>query len=161
VHLSNCITRGAYGEDFRYDEATITGKGLKGRLAAYSMAAGLGSFMAGAALKPTRWMMEKFFLPAPGEGPSRDAQEKGFFDIRFYGQTAAGDEIRTKVTGDKDPGYGSTSKMISEAALCLARETPRDEHPAGFWTPATVFGDRLIRRLESKAGLTFEVQTGS
>ncbi len=157
VHRSNCITEGGYGPDFQYDEAVLTGKGMKGRMGAYSMAAGLGGFMFSAALKPTRWIMERFFLPAPGEGPSREAQEKGFFDIRFHGKTANGDEIRAKVTGDKDPGYGSTAKMISEAALCLAEDIPRDEKPAGFWTPATIFGDKLIRRLQSKAGLTFEV----
>ncbi len=158
VHRSNCITGGAYGPDFQYDEAVITGQGMKGRMGAYSMAAGLGGFMVSAAIKPTRWIMEKFFLPAPGEGPSPEAQDKGFFDIRFHGRTANGDEIRTKVTGDKDPGYGSTSKMISEAALCLAEETPREDKPGGFWTPATIFGDKLIRRLEARAGLTFEVQ---
>lgn len=157
VHRSNALLEGAYGSDFQYNEAMIVGRGAKGWMSAQGITAAMGAFMVAAVIKPTRWAMEKLFLPEPGEGPSREAQEKGFFDIRFHGRTKNGEEIRTKVTGDKDPGYGSTAKMISEAALCLAQDTPREEKPGGFWTPATAFGDRLIRRLQSKAGLTFEV----
>ena len=93
------------------------------------------------------------FLPEPGEGPSLAAQEQGFFDIRFHGTTASGAEIMTKVTGDRDPGYGSTSKMLGESALALLES----EATGGFWTPATALGDDLISRLIEHAGLTFEV----
>lgn len=157
VQRSNCILKGQYGNDFQYDEAMITGKGAKGWMGAQSVTAGLGGFMVAAAIKPTRKLMQKLFLPAPGEGPSPEAQENGFYDIRFHGRTADGEEIRTRVTGDKDPGYGSTSRMIAESALCLARDIPQQEKPGGFWTPATIFGDKLIQRLEDKAGLTFQV----
>ena len=83
-------------------------------------------------------------------------RKKGFYDIRFFGQTKNGDRIRTKVTGDKDPGYGSTAKMLLQAGLCLARDID-ESTPGGFWTPATIFGERLQRRLQEHAGLTFEV----
>jgi short subunit dehydrogenase-like uncharacterized protein len=101
--------------------------------------------------------MERFILPKPGEGPSLDAQEKGFYDLRFYGKTEDGQEIRCKVTGDQDPGYGSTAKMLGQAAACLAQDISKDKVPGGFWTPASIFGSKLITRLENHAGLTFEL----
>ncbi|MGM0564940.1 MAG: saccharopine dehydrogenase family protein [Pseudomonadota bacterium] len=158
VHRSNALLDGAYGTDFAYDEAMITGKGTTGWLTAQSITAAMGGFLVAAVIKPARWLMEKTFLPAPGEGPSPEAQEKGFYDIRFHGVTTKGEELRAKVTGDRDPGYGSTSKMISEAALCLATETPRAIKGGGFWTPATALGDNLIQRLEARAGVHFSSQ---
>jgi short subunit dehydrogenase-like uncharacterized protein len=156
VQRSNALSKQAYGKDFRYDEAMITGRGLQGRLAATGMAAGLAGIMLAGALPPTRWALERA-LPAPGEGPSAEAQRKGFFDLRFVGRTADGRCIRTRVTGDRDPGYGSTAKMLGQAGACLALDIGPDDARGGFWTPATLFGDRLIERLQAHAGLTFEV----
>lgn len=158
VHRSNALARHAYGKDFRYDEAMLAGRGLKGRLTASGIAYGLAGFMVASAIPPSRWFMERFFLPAPGEGPSAEAQRNGSFDLRFVGRTAGGGEIRTRVTGDRDPGYGSTAKMLGQAGACLALDSPRARTPGGFWTPATIFGDRLVERLTAHAGLTFEVE---
>lgn len=155
VHRSNFLLGYDWGEDFLYDEAMLTGAGLGGRVAAMGMTAALGAFFAGAALPPTRWLMEKTFLPAPGEGPSPAAQEAGFWDYRFYARTADGQSLVTKVTGDRDPGYGSTAKMLGEAAACLAQDVP--DLAGGFWTPASALGDALRKRLEAHAGLRFEV----
>lgn len=94
--------------------------------------------------------------PAPGEGPSKEEREAGHYEVLFIGQTAAGDVVKAGVQGDRDPGYGSTSKMISEAALCLITEG-RDT-PGGIWTPAPALGEALINRLQAKAGLTFEIR---
>ena len=157
VHRSNMLSGNGYGDNFEYDEAMITGKGAKGWTAAQGMTVGMGGFLVAVAIKPTRWLLEKFVLPAPGEGPSPEEQRNGFYDIRFYGETEGGQIIRAKVTGDRDPGYGSTAKMISEAAVCLAKDVNADEKAGGFWTPATIFGDQLIARLQENAGLTFEV----
>jgi short subunit dehydrogenase-like uncharacterized protein len=157
VHRSNALLEHAYGRDFTYDEAVLAGKGVKGRFTATGMATGLGAFVVAGALPPTRWLLERFVLPAPGEGPSPEAQEKGFFDLRFHGTDADGRSLRTRVTGDRDPGYGSTAKMLGQAAACLARDVGKGDKPGGFWTPATIFGDRLIERLAADAGLAFEV----
>ena len=157
VHRSNALLDRAYGGDFTYDEAVLTGKGTKGRLSATGMAMGLGAFVVAGALPPTRWALERFVLPAPGEGPSPEAQAKGFFDLRFHGTAADGRSLRVKVTGDRDPGYGSTAKMLAQAAACLAQDVGKEDKPGGFWTPATIFGDRLIERLQGHAGLAFEV----
>ena len=134
------------------------GRGARGRLRAYALTAALGGFMAGVALAPTRRLLERFVLPGPGEGPSAQAQENGFYDIRFFGETEAGEKLAIKVVGDRDPGYGSTSRMLGEAAVCLARDIDTAT-AGGFWTPATIFGDTLVERLENDAGLHFEALT--
>lgn len=157
VHRSNAIAGAIYGEGFRYDEAVITGKGWKGRMAALGMSAGLGGLMIGGAIAPTRWLLERFVLPKPGEGPSPDEQRNGFYDLRFIGTLSDGSQIRCKVTGDRDPGYGSTAKMLSQAAICL-RGIENTTLAGGFWTPATAMGTDLIERLQAHAGLTFEIQ---
>ncbi|AZT83945.1 saccharopine dehydrogenase [Marinobacter sp. NP-4(2019)] len=155
VHRSNALQQARYGKEFTYDEAMMTGRGIKGRLAAYGITGGLGAFFTASALKPTRWLVEKF-VPAPGEGPSPEDQENGFFDLRFIGKTEDGRKLMTKVTGDRDPGYGSTGKMLGEAGMCLAFDVPADQ-PGGFWTPASLLDGKLMDRLTSKAGLTFEL----
>lgn len=144
----------SYGEGFKYSEAMMMGKGIKGRLLANSLTAGLGGFMVAAAVSPSRWALEKFVVPKPGEGPSAKKQEAGFYDLRFHGETASGNTVRVKVTGDKDPGYGSTAKMLVQAGLCMAKDM--DGKDGGFWTPASLFGNALIDRLQQHAGLTFE-----
>lgn len=157
VLRSNALQDYRYGREFRYDEAMLTGKGMAGRFKATSLTAGLGSFVAAAAIAPARWLMEKTILPAPGEGPSPAAQEKGFYDFRFIGRTADGRELRVKVTGDRDPGYGSTAKILGEAAACLALDISKQALAGGFWTPSAAMGAALHPRLEAYAGLKFAV----
>jgi short subunit dehydrogenase-like uncharacterized protein len=157
VYRSNALIEGGYSQNFEYNEAMLTGKGLIGSGIAAGVGVGLGGFAMAAVIPPTRWVMEKFILPKPGEGPSQDAQEKGCYDLRFYGKTDSGQEIRCKVTGNQDPGYGSTAKMLGQAAACLVQDINKDKVQGGCWTPASIFGAQLITRLESHAGLTFEL----
>lgn len=156
VHRSNGVKGHAYGKDFQYDEAMMTGTGFKGRMTASTVASTLGAFFVGAALPPTRWVLERFVVPKPGEGPSEEAQNKGSYDLRFYGTTLRGQTLVAKVTGDKDPGYGSTAKMLAEAAACLAKDIPSSTQ-GGFWTPSSLMGDALLSRLQQHAGLGFEL----
>ena len=111
--------------------------------------------MLAAAIPPSRWLMEKTILPKPGEGPSPKAQLEGHYDLRFVGKTHDGQEIRCKVTGDRDPGYGSTAKMLGQPAVCLVEDITKEDKIGGFWTPASIFGDKIIDRLEKHAGLIF------
>lgn len=152
VHRSNALLGYPYGREFVYDEAVLTGKGLRGRFAATAVALGLGVFR----FAPVRRLLEHFVLPKPGEGPSLLQQERGFFDLRLIGRTDEGQSVRVKVTGDRDPGYGSTAKMLGEAAICLAFEVPRSDRAGGFWTPASALGEKLLKRLQTNAGLTFD-----
>lgn len=155
VHRSNALQDYGYGKDFKYDEAMMTGSGLKGRLTAMGLASGMAAFLVGAALPPTRWALEKYVVPKPGEGPSENSQQRGSYDLRFYGTTSKGKALQAKVTGDMDPGYGSTGKMLGEAVVCLAKDV--DSKAGGFWTPASLMGDQLMGRLQQHAGLRFEL----
>lgn len=138
VHRTNALTGHAYGTDFVYDEMMIApGLGELGKAAAEAIA------------KMNPIGGDKG--PAPGEGPSREEREAGFYDILFIAEMPDGDRAEAVVTGDRDPGYGSTSKMIAETALLLG-ET---ESEGGVWTPTVLLGAALRDRLTERAGLTF------
>jgi len=144
IHRSNALLGHPYGTDFQYDEMLATGAGERGKATAEAMAA----------VNPLRGE----HAPKPGEGPSREVRDAGFFDIVFIGTTADGEELRAVVKGDKDPGYGATSKMIAESAACLVQDC--DHLGGGFYTSAPAMGERLIHRLEQRAGFTFGLEDG-
>jgi len=157
VHRAHALLGRPYGAQFQYDEATLMGSGLKGRLSATALSAGLGAFLGMTSITPTRALLERFVLPAPGEGPSPEEQERGFFDVRLFGERSSGGTLKVKVTGDRDPGYGSTAKMITEAALTLAFDLSDQKREGGIWTPSTLMAEPLLARLTRYAGLSFEV----
>jgi short subunit dehydrogenase-like uncharacterized protein len=157
VHRTNALSRHSYGPEFRYEEAVLTGKGVTGRLNAIGLSGALGTMLAAGAVGPTRRALQRFVLPAPGEGPSPESQRRGSYDLRFFGRTEDGRVLRSRVTGDRDPGYGSTAKILSQAAACLALDVRPTPGAGGFPTTAVVFGDKLIERLRAHAGLTFEL----
>jgi short subunit dehydrogenase-like uncharacterized protein len=144
VHRSNMLLGFPYGKDFVYDEMVMTGPGEQGEAIAKKVMAANNKF-SGAE------------VPKPGEGPSKEERENGSYDLLFMAIAPDGRQARAAVKGDRDPGYGSTSKMISECAICLLRDTP--DVPAGIWTPGAAMGDRLIKRLVDHAGLTFTVES--
>jgi short subunit dehydrogenase-like uncharacterized protein len=141
IHRSNQLLGHTYGEDFAYDEMLVTGPGDKGEAMAKAVAS--DKSMANDTTQP-------------GEGPTREQRENGFYDLLFVGQTADGRSMRAGVKGDMDPGYGSTSKMISEAAICLLES--RGTGTGGIWTPASALGSALIERLQDNAGITFQIE---
>jgi short subunit dehydrogenase-like uncharacterized protein len=143
VHRSNMLLGFPYGRDFVYDEMQIAGPGEEGEARAKRIMAANNN-LAGQA------------VPKPGEGPSKEERETGYYDLLFVGVAPDGRQVHASVKGDRDPGYGSTSKMISECAICLLRDTA--DVPAGFWTPGAAMREALIKRLVDNAGLTFEVE---
>ena len=155
VRRTNALLNYPYGRDFRYSEATMTGSGPAGWMKSATITAGLGGFMLASSFDISRSFLVKRVLPKPGEGPSREQRDAGFFNLLLLGKLADGTLIRTRVTGDRDPGYGSTSKMLSESAVCLAVDDLSSN--GGFWTPASAMADALLGRLVENAGLTFEV----
>jgi short subunit dehydrogenase-like uncharacterized protein len=155
VLRSNTLRRMAFGKDFSYGEAMLTGDGNAGRLKAIALTAGLAAFAGSMILNPIRNLMNKFVLPKPGEGPSLQDQLNGFFDIELMGKNAKGEKLTAKVTGDRDPGYGCTAKMLAQAGLCLAFDLAKEDKAGGFWTPSTAMGDLLIERLNDHAGMSF------
>ncbi|HKP78865.1 MAG TPA: saccharopine dehydrogenase, partial [Phenylobacterium sp.] len=133
VHRSNLLMGHPYGRDFLYDEMVMGGPGHG--------FTDLGSLSGGG--------------PKPGEGPTKEAREAGFYDLLFVGLAADGRQVRTSVKGDMDPGYGSTSKMLAETAIALVRAP---DVPGGIWTPGAALQGRLVERLRQHAGLTFAVE---
>ncbi len=142
VHRSNALLNHAYGRDFSYSEMVLTGPGEEGEARAKAMA--------------TPTLAAEGDKVKPGEGPSREEQEAGFYDLVFLGDSETGERIRVSVSGDRDPGYGSTSRMITESALALALDNIPT--PGGIWTPAAAMGDKLIERLTEHAGLVFKTE---
>ena len=140
VHRSNILMDHMYGEDFCYNEMWIQGPGEEGKAAAEFV----GS------------MNPLADAPAPGEGPSKDSRENGNYDVLFCADLADGSTIHAAVSGDMDPGYGSTSKMIAESAICLVKECP--DLVGGIYTPAPAMGEKLIARLQANAGLDFRLE---
>jgi short subunit dehydrogenase-like uncharacterized protein len=157
VFRSHALLDHPYGEDFQYNEGMAMGRGASGRIKAGALTGAGKLFLAAATQAPLRAFLRRFILPAPGEGPDEDSQRRGFYVIRFYGHTAGGQRVAVQVTGDRDPGYGSTARILGECALSLATDIAKADKPGGFWTPATVYDDRLIKRLGKRAGVTFEV----
>jgi short subunit dehydrogenase-like uncharacterized protein len=143
LHRSNMLMGFPYGKEFVYDEMVLTGPGEKGEANAKRvMAANTEKTGPNA--------------PKPGEGPSKEERENGRYDLLYIATAPDGRQVRASVKGDRDPGYGSTSKMISECAICLLRDTA--DVPAGIWTPGAAMRHKLIKRLVDHAGLTFQVE---
>ena len=145
-----------YGPSFRYNEAMSFGAGPRGFAMATAVTVGLVGFLAAIAFEPARKLLASRFLPAPGEGPSREAIESGFFEIHVLAKTESGRRLRGRVAGTRDPGYGETAKMLAETALSLAKDDPRLPQRHGVLTPATALGMRLVERL-TDAGMTFDI----
>ncbi len=155
VRRSHALSEFPYGRDFRYREAVMTGRGASGWTKAVTMTAGLGGFVTAASFGATRRLLERFVLPEPGEGPNREQRESGFYDLRQFGELPDGTVMKSRIKGDRDPGYGSTSKMLAEAGVCLAKDPL--ESPGGVLTPAAAMGGALLARLQANAGLSFDI----
>jgi short subunit dehydrogenase-like uncharacterized protein len=157
VHRTHALLGHPWGRDFVYDELSLTGDGRPGELRARGMArnARLQGMLLG--WGPTRELLRRFALPKPGQGPSKEARERGRYELLFIGDTAQGQRLRATVKGDRDPGYGSTCKLVAESALCLGG-IDRAATAGGVWTPGAAMGMALVRRLQERAGLSFAIE---
>jgi len=171
VHRSNFLLNHVWGSNFAYDEMIVTGPGEKGEVIANAIAQDKsmsdfaydemivtgpgekGEAIANAIAQDKSMSEDKL---KPGEGPSKAEREAGSYDVLFIATNEQGQSVKVGVKGDRDPGYGSTSKMIAEAAICLLKDATVTK--GGFWTPASAMGNALIARLQSHAGLTFTVE---
>lgn len=150
VRRSHALMDFMYGKNFAYDEATLTGKGIAGQIRGYMslIPIFLATRKKGSIIKK----IVDFILPKSGEGPSKKTRINGYYNLRFY-LTLDKMTYVSKVLGDMDPGYGSTSKMLAESAICLALDKIPETY--GILTPSVALGDSLLKRLEENAGLTF------
>jgi short subunit dehydrogenase-like uncharacterized protein len=157
VHRTNALRSHPWGTDFVYDERMLTGDGLDGKRRATALARTARVQNALLRFAPARTVLSRFVLPKPGQGPSKHQRETGHYEVRFIGETADGRTLHATVKGDRDPGYGSTSKMIAESALCLVHDVDRSKTAGGVWTAGAAMGMALVRRLEANAGLSFSI----
>lgn len=159
VRRSHALLGWPWGRRFRYAESVMTGDGVAGLARATALTAGLAGFMAAASVGPARAVMNRLFLPQPGQGPDEAAREAGGFEMLLVGRHPAAPRrhIQARVTGRRDPGYGATARMLGEAAMCLALDGDRLPVAGGSWTPATAFGARLIGRLAQHADIRFTI----
>jgi short subunit dehydrogenase-like uncharacterized protein len=141
VHRTNFLAGHPWGTNFQYDEMQMLDGPPEGA------APGLGGFNFGSG-----------GMPKPGEGPTKEERENGFYDLLFIAEGADGRTVRAAVKGDRDPGYGSTAKILAEAGLAMAFDVSRERTPGGCWTSASAMPEALLRRLPENAGLTFEVE---
>jgi short subunit dehydrogenase-like uncharacterized protein len=158
VRRTNSLLHHLYGPDFRYSEVMLTGPGPAGLAKATAVSAGSGAMLGAMAIGPLRRLIAPR-LPSPGEGPDKETREAGYFDIRLHARHPedAARNMRARVTGDRDPGYGSTSRMLAESAVCLAKDDLTS--PSGILTPAAAMGKALIIRLQENAGLVFSIES--
>ncbi len=140
VHRTNALLGHLYGSNFVYDEMMLTGPGDAGQQAAEYVA--------------KTPMIGTPDDPKPGEGPTKEERDTGFYDILFVAEYPDGRTARLGVKGDRDPGYGSTSKMIAETGIALLEI----DGPGGITTPGAALGSDLVDRLIAHAGLTFTVE---
>ncbi len=156
VHRTHALRGHPWGKEFIYDERFLTGDGKADEVRAARLARIAQLQMLAMSFGPARALARRFVLPRPGEGPSAGQRERGRYELGFAGRTADGRWLSATVTGDRDPGYGSTSKMIVQAALCLL-ETDRQRTPGGVWTAGAAMGLPLVDRLQAHAGLRFRL----
>jgi short subunit dehydrogenase-like uncharacterized protein len=157
VRRSNYLLDGAYGPDFSYAESMrVSGNAVTSRIGAGVVAVGMGALFGGLSMKPTRRVLDRF-LPKPGEGPSEEARNNGFFVHKTFTTTSSGKRYVAKVEAQGDPGYKATAMMFGEAALTLSlnRDQLPDAH--GVLTPASAMGEALTERLRA-AGMKIEVE---
>lgn len=153
VRRSHALAGFPWGRGFRYDEVMDFGPGLSGLAKATGVGVGLVAFLMAMGVPPLKRLLEAKVLPAPGDGPSEDLIKNGFFVAELTGEVD-GRVVKMQVRGEGDPGYGATSKMLAQSALCLAQDPPAGTLPAGVLTPSIAMGEALIKRLAT-VGITF------
>lgn len=157
VRRSNALMGFPYGRDFRYAETAMTTGGIGGWWAAMSATLASRGFLIAMAIPATRRLLERHVLPQSGEGPPAELRETGYYELIQVGELADGTILEDRIVGKGDPAVESTTRMLVEAALCLAEDEDRIEVGGGFWTPASALGALLRERIIDHAGLTFEI----
>ena len=155
VRRSNALLDFLYGKDFCYNESLLLSARV-GKLKAGLVAFSSGLSMKALTIKPLRSLILRN-MPAPGEGPSKQRRETGFYNMLFHAAhpTDNSKSFVAELYGDRDPGYGSTSKMLGESAVCLAKD--QLNCGGGLWTPSSAMGSSLLQRLQKYAGLHFSI----
>ena len=157
VRRSHALRNSPYGQDFRYNEAIMTGNGLNGKMRGIAITIPLAVMMAARPGNFFNGLLNRF-LPKPGEGPSENEIRNGFYILNFYGFTPGGKRMILKWKGNQDPGYGSTSMMLTQSAICLAKDWSQLPATYGILTPSVAMEEYLMDRLLAHAEITIEIK---
>jgi len=158
VRRSHALLGNPWGSDFSYTEVMGTGPDFRGWLRAQGFRLLLGLLMT---VVGVRWM-RRFaigrFLPSPGEGPSEQERNEGYFEVHIHASARDAEHsndlsLDFRVIGKGDPGYLATSRMLAQCALALAKDELPERY--GVLTPGAVLGDALLKRLP-RVGIRFE-----
>ena len=139
VRRSHALAGFPYGPSFRYDEATYLGKDWKAKTIGHIMSYML-HMLETTHPDTIKGRILNSFMPKPGQGPSKSKRENGYFKIDLTGIMEDNQQYRCTITGDRDPGYGSTSKMLAESAVCLALDDDQLPSNSGVITPSIAMG---------------------
>lgn len=142
----------SYGSNFTFGEHGLFSTKRMARLASY------GSILAFLVIgTPLKYLVRPFLLK-PGQGPSQETQDKGWFRATFVAHSEDNERKICSMYGSGDPGYKSTAKMVCESAIALARsnDLPGGSEYGGVLTSAVGLGDVLIERLKN-AEIEFKV----
>ena len=156
VQRTNAIAEFSYGENFRYNEVSSFDSGLNGFLKAFNMLMTLFFLQLSLRTNLLIWVLKKTIFPKPGEGPSKHKMKNGFFKMKIIGFINKIRKNSVTVTGDSDPGYSATAKMLTESAICILLNENRIPKKYGVLTPASGIGLILIERLKEK-GISFTI----
>lgn len=156
VRRSHALSSYPYSENFMYDEASLMGDGQLSKFKSKMTSSVMGKFSSMKSGSITKKLADRF-LPKPGEGPNKTQRENGFFKLHLLGKLSNDKILKAQVIGDRDPGYGSTSKMLGESAVCLVKDFKKLPNTYGLLTASTAMGDQLLARLHQNAGVQFNL----
>ena len=143
-----------YAPDFQYQEYLRAGSGPAAGAAAAVISTGMAISQRALTLRVVR-KMAAALAPKAGSGPSEARMNEGSFRCELMAVSSAGDVLRGRVADQGDPGNRATTKMVCEAALCLALDAdqlpsgPNGRGFGGVLTPAAGLGNALLERLRA------------
>ena len=156
VQRTNAIAEFSYGKNFKYKEMSSFDRGLNGFLKACAMLMILAFLQFSLGSNLLLWILKKTIFPKPGEGPSKEKMQSGFFKLKIIGSINEIQKNSVTVLGDSDPGYSATAKMLTESAISILLNEDKMPKKYGVLTPASAIGLTLIERLKGK-GILFKI----
>jgi len=147
IQRTNSLLGLPWGPAFAYRESTWCGRGVSGWIRALGILSLTSGLFAGLIFPPTRWLLRRTILPAPGSGPSAAARARGHFRQRAL-DPASG--TCATISAGFDPGYTATARMLVACGSCLIEDRASLPDICGVLTPGAAFGPLLVPRLEER-----------
>jgi len=156
--MMNCVRRSnaliGYSKDFQYGDALLQQDSYMGQLKQM----GTFALTAGYVTVPSVF---QYFVPKPGEGPSRENMENGFLTLHGFGtmvnkQDGKERKLSSKFQFNKDTGYLYTAVLLIETGMLLVKKY--GSLSGGCQTPASALGNELTQRILQEMDTSFEIK---